>query len=449
MTGDQADPSNGLDRIDPTIRALLFEVMAENIADAICLYDADERVLAWNETYTRFFPEIVPVLRRGVPFVDTVARLFAIQHPSHATPQLMRPFLDMALERHRTVRGPFSYQRADDGRWLELRMFPMPNGGRFKMWRDVTREKVELVEPSRLNEALSTLDVGLMVFDSDQRLIFLNSRFFSELVAAHVVRPPEIGLTGGRGAVLAMVRPALREGHDLDKLLAQPNDAVLSEPVLIETVDDRWIRLQETSSSTGIVSAWVDVTGDMARRRELAETSAALAETNLRLSALAATDSLTGLANRRAFLTQLDHEFARARRYGGPLTVLMIDLDHFKDINDRHGHAAGDRALVAVARLLSDRLRATDFIGRIGGEEFAILAPETRLPDATGLAERLREAIAGLAIGLDDGTTITLTTSIGVTAHVGDDDGGDRLLARADRALYTAKAGGRNRVAEA
>lgn len=168
------------------------------------------------------------------------------------------------------------------------------------------------------------------------------------------------------------------------------------------------------------------------------------ARRNRRNSALAQTDFLTGIPNRRHISELGRRLLARCRDRGEPLSVLLADLDYFKSINDRHGHPAGDRALRAVANELKRRLRTGDEIGRYGGEEFAIVLPQTSLERALAIAERLRGAIAALGpqdIDLDSG----LTVSIGVATLRSDDDF-DALLARADHALYASKQGGRNRI---
>jgi diguanylate cyclase (GGDEF)-like protein len=160
---------------------------------------------------------------------------------------------------------------------------------------------------------------------------------------------------------------------------------------------------------------------------------------------LARTDALTGLSNRRALFETAESVFAGTRRYNRPVSLVVIDLDHFKAINDRRGHAAGDEALRLVARVIGSTIRASDIAGRIGGEEFAIVLPETTAADAANLAERLRERIASHPAA-HNGDAFALTASFGVA---GDSGGGVRfesLLARADAALYDAKAEGRNRV---
>lgn len=160
----------------------------------------------------------------------------------------------------------------------------------------------------------------------------------------------------------------------------------------------------------------------------------------------ARTDELTGLPNRRRFFELAEREMERAQRYDEALAVVMLDLDHFKDVNDGHGHAAGDQVLRAVGDACRDVLRTNDIVGRLGGEEFAILLPATRLDGARQFAERLRQSIAACRIGLP-GVELTLTATLGVAAReLGETLCLDELLARADAALYRGKAAGRNRV---
>jgi diguanylate cyclase (GGDEF)-like protein len=156
-------------------------------------------------------------------------------------------------------------------------------------------------------------------------------------------------------------------------------------------------------------------------------------------------DPLTGLLNRRAIDEALAAEVQRARRLGAPFSVLMLDVDRFKPINDTHGHAAGDRALQHLATLLSSQMRDIDRVGRYGGEEFVVLLPGTPQEQAHGLAQRLCEKVAALPPMWRD-APLPVTVSIGVAEWLGDSDGLPALMARADAALYRAKEDGRNRV---
>ena len=163
-----------------------------------------------------------------------------------------------------------------------------------------------------------------------------------------------------------------------------------------------------------------------------------------RLQSLASTDELTGLANRRALLQFADVAVAAARREAAPLALLMIDIDHFKRINDQHGHAVGDEVLCHVSRVLAAALRERDLVGRLGGEEFVAVLPGASVEQARQVAERMRLAIDGKAL-IGAAGEMRFTVSIGVaSAHVGET--ATALLQRADAALYAAKASGRNAV---
>lgn len=157
------------------------------------------------------------------------------------------------------------------------------------------------------------------------------------------------------------------------------------------------------------------------------------------MQVLASTDPLTGLPNRRAMLEQLDTLLALAERGRQPLSVLLLDIDHFKLVNDNHGHDVGDQVLSQLGQVLSSQVRACDLVGRWGGEEFLLLAPATCLEEARELAERIRQAVASTAFPHGQ----PLTVSLGVT-QFGPSDHREALLRRADQALYQAKAAGRN-----
>ncbi len=158
-----------------------------------------------------------------------------------------------------------------------------------------------------------------------------------------------------------------------------------------------------------------------------------------------ARDALTGVANRRRFMDVGKAELQRAVRYRHPLALLMLDIDHFKPINDTHGHLAGDEVLKAVAAACGEVVRTGDLLARLGGEEFAVILPETDLAHALRAAERLRETVAKLRCELQDGV-VSPTISIGVAMLAGPGETLSSLLRRADHAMYAAKAQGRNRV---
>ena len=180
----------------------------------------------------------------------------------------------------------------------------------------------------------------------------------------------------------------------------------------------------------------------------LAATQRELLAANRQLELMAGQDVLTELANRRTFQARLKEQEALRRRHGGTTSLILIDLDYFKQINDRFGHPVGDTVLAAFGQLLRDRLRSSDLAARIGGEEFALLLPETDAVAAERLANHIRQAMATLDIQTDDGKTVAVTGSFGIACW-GMDETAAHLMQRADRALYVAKQAGRDMVQQA
>jgi two-component system, cell cycle response regulator len=163
-----------------------------------------------------------------------------------------------------------------------------------------------------------------------------------------------------------------------------------------------------------------------------------LLEQSRRLETMIFEDALTGLANRRFILTQLSSHVSAARRHGRPVSVAIVDIDHFKPVNDEYGHQAGDQVLVAVATALAEHLRAEDQLGRLGGEEFLVVLPDTESGAARLVADKLRTEVAAAP------TCVPVTVSVGVATWA--DEAPEELLRRADDALYRAKDAGRDRV---
>jgi diguanylate cyclase (GGDEF)-like protein/PAS domain S-box-containing protein len=196
--------------------------------------------------------------------------------------------------------------------------------------------------------------------------------------------------------------------------------------------------------SRGNITHFVSVTEDITDRKEAEEKIKRL---NAGLEQLAMTDYLTSLYNRRYFMQRGDEECKRVWRNKQPLALLMLDIDEFKKVNDNYGHAAGDMALQQAAAVLKASLRETDILGRIGGEEFAVLLPNTLLEEAVLLAERVRQVMLNASFEImGEALTITFTICIGVAAYTDGMSGIDDLLRNGDMALYDAKHGGRNRV---
>jgi diguanylate cyclase (GGDEF)-like protein len=173
-----------------------------------------------------------------------------------------------------------------------------------------------------------------------------------------------------------------------------------------------------------------------------------LAKSQKALEELSTLDGLTGLYNYREFHRRLTDEMQRSLRYGHPFSLLILDIDGFKVVNDTHGHLAGDEALRGLAGLIRQEVRPADEVARYGGEEFAILLPETPSSGAFAMGERIRDIVAARPIPIALGQTVGLTVSIGVATYPHDAESEETLIAAADQALYAAKNAGRNRVCQ-
>lgn len=230
-------------------------------------------------------------------------------------------------------------------------------------------------------------------------------------------------------------------------------ELTLPVTVLPAWYETTWFLVLKILAGIGIVFAVVRLRTAVLRKRQAnLETqvllrTTELLEANERLALLATRDPLTGTFNRRCFLEKAEVEFAQMRQISGTVALLLLDIDHFKSVNDTYGHAAGDEVLCVIARQLSSELRANDMIARHGGEEFVLLFPETSMDEGLVVAERLRRTVADEPVVYKE-QTIKVTVSIGVAESNGD-EALDHVLQRADEALYQAKREGRNRVVPA
>jgi two-component system, cell cycle response regulator len=253
---------------------------------------------------------------------------------------------------------------------------------------------------------------------------------------------PKLAEQAEREARLALLvddKLSVLSVRDEDALNLAPPSAPIICPIRFANTEVGTIALSPSPSDEEDAHRLVPL---VARELGGALRMAALVEESQRQASI---DVLTGLMNRRAFLPAIRGEVARGRRYGQRLSVLLIDVDHFKLINDRFGHAAGDQVLSAVGKMLGETLRNTDFAARWGGEEFVIALTCTDLEGGRVVAERTRAAMEGLSIDDGNGTRIPVTASVGL-ASLMPDENVEQLMDRSDRAMYAAKYGGRNRV---
>jgi diguanylate cyclase (GGDEF)-like protein len=322
--------------------------------------------------------------------------------------------------------------RLSNGSVLRFQCAVLPNGGRLLTYARVTDIVRHSDELETLKSALDNLEDGVMLFDAALKLDFINrrARLFWSI-------PDDAAVPG------VSLETIVEHTQLMFDISAERFDAFVAErlakiragdsnPYDIRTIDGKIVRAHCTKlAGGGRMLSYCDVT-DLVRNAE-------------RLETLATTDSLSEISNRRHFLATAETEWNRFQRYHRPLTMIMLDIDHFKSINDRYGHATGDEVIRHVARCCSEGKRASDVVGRVGGEEFAMLLPETDLDSAHLVAERLRENLASQIFRYEK-VEFRITASIGVARASVSMSSVSALIRNADSALYQAKARGRNTV---
>lgn len=290
----------------------------------------------------------------------------------------------------------------------------------------------------RLSEAQRTLDelienspLVVHIKDLDGKYVFVNKKYEE---VTHLPRTAVLGQT-----VFEVYSPALASSeHARDVEVIRSAKSIMQENTVDEGAARRvFIDVKfPLFDANGAVRATAGFAAEITEQKCKEEA----------LTKLAGTDALTGLANRRGFFDCLAQEFDRSRRYARSLAVIGLDIDHFKHINDNFGHATGDIVLRQVSELFLQALRSGDVVGRIGGEEFAILMPEAAAAEALEVAERLRGMVANAVLHTTDGKPLKVTVSMGVSCIRPEDQNFEAMLERADLALYQAKHNGRNRV---
>lgn len=288
---------------------------------------------------------------------------------------------------------------------------------------------------------VNTVMVGMLGYSSKKALLAEASQTLGVHVLSVVRQPPEGGRADG-------VELALRHQNgqpvwcmvSMDEVSGVRGELLYHE-CFVSDISDR--KAKEVAELK-YIQATEEI--NLQLEKKVAERTQALEALQRQAELLARTDTLTQLSNRRDFYDKTQHELNRRKRLNGPASLLMLDIDHFKRVNDTHGHLAGDQVLRVLAQVAQSVIRQTDILARLGGEEFAVFMPDTPLAEAVRVAERLRLAVADTAVSLAEHPAMRITVSIGVTGISETDTHVDDLLRRADAALYGAKEAGRDRV---
>jgi diguanylate cyclase (GGDEF)-like protein len=408
----------------------------DQVAFGVVLLDAELRAQFINRTFRKMW-------RLADAKADSKPAFVALMYHGRDT----RAYAVPADELDAYVAERVARVQAGDAKPIDLRLANgevirfqctvLPAGGRMLSYTYVTDIVRHSDELKLLSTALDRVDQGITLLDSQLNVQFMNRAVrelwkISDVQAAR--KPSLVELINDAHFTHTYAAPP----EQLDALIARRIALVRAgdpTPVDLRVADGRIIRSQcAVLPGGGRMLTYADVT-DLVRNAE-------------ELERLATIDGLTGICNRRHFMVLAEAEWSRFQRYHRPLSLLLVDIDHFKSINDRFGHDAGDRAIAHVADLCKDGKRGTDIVARVGGEEFVVLLPEADLAQAEQVAQRLHRKLADHPLVAGSGRE-AMTLSIGVSEATLSMSGIDALMKAADEALYLAKSSGRNRTVSA
>jgi diguanylate cyclase (GGDEF)-like protein/PAS domain S-box-containing protein len=409
----------------------LFNTALKHMAHGLCMYDRDQRLVVCNERYGEMYGLTADQTKPGTTLRSILeARVHAGKWPGNS-PQ----YIETRLEEVKRGEPYYVENVLRDGRIYAISHQPMPDGGWVATHIDITeqrRAEQELDETQKfVVSIIENIPVSVVVKDAKTRKYLLVNRAFETMLG--IARSEMLDRTS-----FDIHRPQdAKSIDDADTESLQDSDHVSYKEIEVNT-PMRGPRMQSTrriviKNSRGEPKCIIAVIEDVTERKKAEQ----------RIAFLAHHDALTGLANRAALIQKIEEAAARRRRLQEPFTVLLLDLDRFKQVNDTLGHPAGDALLIEVATRLKSLLRETDVLARLGGDEFAVIqAGESNQREAAkSLAERIIEILRQpFAIG----GNISIGTSIGIALAVEPDTGSDDLLKMADLALYRAKSAGRN-----
>lgn len=419
-------------------RAVLLAGAIEQLDETFVLWGPDDRLISCNAKFREFNQRIAKSIEPGCLFEEYLRASLAEGLVSEAVGREDEWFRHR-MSLHFDGSSKFEVERAD-GRWILVSEQLLPGGFIATTATDISeRRKFEqtIAAKNRVLEAvMQAVPDGLIVLDKDLRLVICNDQLFD------VLQLDKEAIVGEDNPGAAIRYTMAKRGDygpgDIDALVKiRENYGETRKPHRYkrQLASGKWIECRaHPIEGAGYLVLYRDID---ARKR---------AEDQMKL--LATTDHLTGVANRRRFLEIAEQEFRRARRYNRPFSVVMLDVDQFKSVNDSYGHTVGDAALKKVAEICNDVIRESDRVGRFGGEEFVVLLPETSLVDANVLAERVRAALADAKVAYED-VLISITASLGVAVMTSVHRSIQDVIAEADAAMYAAKNAGRNRVISA
>lgn len=414
--------------------------IVQSAEEAILSLSPEGSILSWNAAAERMLgytaEEII-----GRPVFNLVPEDFMVQETR---------IID-SVHHGQTVKKVESRRRRKDGRlidiWIAKAPLKDPSGtlvGIASVWTDISEAKRlegQLAASNvRLSQVLNRVVTGIIVHGDDKKIIFANAEasrllgLSNEQFFGRAPIDPNWCFVDEDGRRL----PAEKYPISIVMSSSAPLHNYVIGVKITEEALPRWVmanampRLDISGKIEEVIISFVDIS----ERKAMAE----------ELKRIANIDSLTRLATRRFFIEQSNREFERCVRRPSPIALLLVDIDHFKSVNDRYGHPAGDVVLSRFGDLVKMSIRDIDIAGRLGGEEFAILLVDSDLEYAQEIAERIRKVVEDTIVPLEGGTRLSFTVSIGVAQATSEIQSIDALMAAADRALYRAKGFGRNRI---
>ena len=414
--------------------AILANIL-DYLPSGICVFDADLEMIACNRKFRDLLDYPNELFARGLPSLATLCHFDAAR--GEYGPGDGARIAAEHIERAKKIEAHAEERTRPNGTTLEIRGVPLPAAGFVIIYTDITeRRRAENASErakSLMEQAIDHSSTYIWETDSVGRLTFVYGS-----KKAIGFRSNE--LLGRRVTELTALGKA--EDSPDNSLVEAVRARLPYENLPLHYSSDDGKRVWVSSSGY----PFTDSAGRFCGYRGANVNLTDLIIAKKQLEELAVHDPLTGLANRRLLIEQFQREAIRQRRNGKPLSLLVLDLDHFKSVNDRYGHLAGDTCLKRVSAVIESRLRGADIVARFGGEEFIVLLPDTDEQGAVFAAENLCKSVAAAEIVLPQ-AVVFLSVSIGIaTANPGEICDFDSLMGIADKAMYAAKRLGRNRV---
>jgi diguanylate cyclase (GGDEF)-like protein/PAS domain S-box-containing protein len=405
--------------------------------DGIAIYSRDNKYIYVNQAYAA-----VNGYKCPEDLIGKSCHLVYDDQEYLRMEQTMKPL----LQKNGRWRGQLIAKRKNGSTYFqEASITMLEDGGRVCIIRDITwrkRSEERLQRSERfLNTIFNSIRDPFCIFDNEYRIIRVNDAY------AHLKNKRVNDLIGRKCFEVLEGRTGVCEGCVVDKTFSSVDPCAKDKLITLRGGTEMWVEIYTYPilDENGRPSHVIEYTRDITERKKSEDEKRRLIK---KLEHLSRTDSLTGLINRRALAGSLVYEIDRAKRFKSELSLILCDIDNFKEINDTYGHDAGDRALQALSATLKTILRKTDIAGRYGGDEFMLILPQTSIKGAAHLAEKLLAAVKDADLRLLDDKPVRLSMSIGIAGVKAgvDRENIDSLVKRADDAMYASKQSGKNRV---